>query len=502
MTVSIFLFEFEIKKGPIIVNSITNMDFSEDQINVLRQNSFPESAISNLKTNHMFFTFTLHDPMLFCFSLYVKSYDPSLPRFHQQNTFILVTDLPYYTPFFHFLMSSIPLIENSPKNAINKSSPSKEETLHLIDILNLFGDFSKKWINQLKQTTTKFDLPSFVSSIPISKPKNQTDFFEEIPVYFINNMFLDIDLCSALGVHYLVKQGQSKDILRLWELSLLSEKLNVFGANANYSSNAALAIYSLSYPIKNECSLFPFISLTDSRVSKIIQNNYDKIIVGISNPVLIDNLNFENVFDIGFSDITEQGMTSKIWSYIIPQSASHQYIDGIRFSNYGKWDFFADNKVITSKMIRLRLYKNTIKLIQVIKKVFYESCNMNPYDSLNGIIDKRILASYLYESDVEIASNYDTFAQRLIERGVFQRVCHKICKTDNQFEIILRNFPISQFCANLNEAEKIDLYSKIDSLKKNFIGHENVLKLFDDHLLAIKLLISPDLQHCNLNIYK
>ena len=288
MSISVFLFEFDVKSGPKLLESVVDHEFPDDQLSIISQNSFPESVSSKNNEKALFFTFTVPGTSFFCFSLYITTIDISHPRGYKQNTFIIVTDLPYYTPFYHFLLSSLSLTENGSMN--------------LNDILILFGDFLKKWVKQLTSSEEKrIDLPMFVSSLPVAEPLKESDFFEEIPIYLINNAFLDVDICSALEVHDLMKNGKTIDILRLWEIALFHENLIVFGANASFASNAVLAISSLSYPIPVKDKIIPFISFTDSR---LMPENINSIpsnsIIGISNPLIIERLNYENIYFIGF----------------------------------------------------------------------------------------------------------------------------------------------------------------------------------------------------------
>ncbi|OHS97474.1 hypothetical protein TRFO_36338 [Tritrichomonas foetus] len=474
MSVSVFLFEFDIKSGPLLLGSITDHDFTDDHLRVLTQSAFPESTISNINEKMIFFTFTLQNPTLFCFSLYIRTSNPNLPRFHQQDTFIIVTDLPYYTPFYHFLMSSMSLIDS--------------ESMTFKDILEIFGDFAKKWVKQLP--AKRVDLPMFVSSLPVAAPAKATDFFEEIGIYLISDTFMDIDICSALGVHTLMKLGKTKDILKLWEISLLGEDLVVFGANANFASNAVLAITSLSFPIieRSKDAIFPYVSFTDSRNhdKSFLQSLKTKTasnmkIIGISNPMLIDLYGLTYVFNIGFAG-----------------QNSSSYEEGLLNSRSGKWNFLSNVENVTSKIIRKQLYENTVKVINVIKNAFFDLCELNPYEAINGNLDIDAIAAFLYEYDVDIVMDYDEFAQKLIYTKFSKRICTKLSK-DPKMEKLLAQFPIIQHCQKLDENNKIELYAQIDDYKKIVSDNEKLLSIVEKHQLAVKLSITPDLINAEID---
>lgn len=469
MSISVFLFEFDVKSGPKLINSITDHNFTEDQLSIISQNSFPESISSKSNEKTLFFTFTIPGTSLFCFSLYITTVDVTHPRGHKQNTFIIATDLPYYTPFYHFLLSSLSLTENT-------SNP-----MDLNDVLILFGDFLKKWIKQLTSSEEKrIDLPMFVSSLPVAEPLKESDLFEDIPIYLINNAFLDIDICSALEVHDLMINGKTIDILRLWEISLFHENLLVFGSNASFASNAALAISSLSYPITVKDKIIPFISFTDSRllpenISSIPSNS----IIGISNPLIIEKLNYDDIFNVGFSkDFT---------------GSSLEYENGLINQRQKRWSFLYSCENITSKMIRKHLYENTIKVIRAIQKAFFNLCQSNPYEAACGNFEIDSIANIMFMNEVEISNDdYEQFAQKLVKTKFIINICNHLCK-DKKMENYIQQFPISQVCNTLNETDKIELYEKINQFRKKCNNSETMLQTLEKHLMVIKISISPNL---------
>lgn len=473
MSISVFLYEFDIKNGPKLVKSIVDHEFSKEQLLLMSQNSFPESISSKKNENTLFFTFTIPNTSFFCFSLYITTINISHPRGHTQNTFIIVTDLPYYTPFYHFLLSSLSLTENS--------SP-----MTLYDILIISGDFLKKWVKQLISSEEKrIDLPMFVSSLPVAEPLKESDLFEDIPIYLINNAFLDIDVCSALEVCDLIKAGRTIDILRLWEISLFHENLIVFGANASFSSNAVLAISSFSYPIPNKNKIIPFISFTDSRLMpQNIKTLSSNSIIGISNPLIIEKLNesgniFPNIFNIGFSKDLHH--------------SSIEYENGLVNQRPKKWDYISRQENVTSKMIRKYLYENTIKVIKSIQKAFFNLCKTNPYEASCGNFDIDSLANILFLNEIDISNdNYEIFAQKLMKTKFIINICSHLCK-DKAMENYLIQFPISQVCNTLNETDKIELYGKINQFKKKCGNSESIHQIIEKHLMAIKISISPNL---------
>lgn len=467
MSISVFLFEFDIKSGPKLLGSVVDHEFPEEQLSIISQNSFPESVSSKSNEKALFFTFTVPNTSFFCFSLFITIADNSHARGYKQNTFIIVTDLPYYTPFYHFLLSSLSLIEN--------------DSMNFNDILLLFGDFLKKWAKQLSSSEEKrIDLPMFVSSLPVAEPLKESDLFEDIQIYLINNAFLDIDICSALEVHDLMKNGKTIDILRLWEISLLRENLIVFGANASFASNAVLAISSLSYPIPIKNKFIPFISFTDSRLmSTNISSIASNCIIGISNPLIIERLNYDNIFNIGFS----KGNIN----------SSFDYKNGLVNQRLKKWSFLTNQENITSKIIRKHLYENTIKVIKAIQKAFFNLCQTNPYEAACGNFDVDSIANIMFTNEVEISNDdYEQFAQKLVKTKLLFNICDHLCK-DKKMENYLIQFPISQICNTLNEMDKIELYDKIDRFRKKCNNSDSILKIIEKHLMAIKVSISPNL---------
>lgn len=463
MSNSTFLYEFDIQAGPILLDSIKRYEFTPEQLCTLGQNAFPESAITT-KEQSLFYTFTIPNSPFFCFSIYVINVNPKFPRGHKLFTYIVVTDLPYYTPMHHLLMSSLALYE---EKSFEDLEATRKEILMLID------NFLQKWINQLSSSTDKrIDLPTFISSIPVAEVTKVTDFFEEKSVYFLNKNFLDIDLCSTLDIHNSMKNGKTMDILKLWEISLLNENLIVYGSNASYASSAVLAISSLSYPITNKERIIPFISFTDTRLkAENIDSFQTNSIVGISHPLIIDRLKYDNVYKIGFGDPNDNGLLN------FPPR---------------KWDFLIAQDNITSKGIRKYLYENTMKVLKTIQKVFFYMCQTNPYEAASANLNPDLLLENLYEIGVDIVDSYEIFTHKLIRTRFIRNVCDKLCK-DKSMENYLKMFPVSQICNCYQETQKIDLYEKINQFKKKCHQTDSIIKLIEQHLLAVKLSISPNL---------
>ena len=442
---ALFFFEFDVTVGPQLVKSITQREYSEEEMSSLRFSAFPETLGPPPKS--LFFTYKVSKE--FCYCLYITRADPEKPRGHVQNSLVIATEAPYFTPFMHFLLSAA---------SIDAGDASV--------VFDLVSEFLKKWIDKLPSVPREsMDIPMLVGSLPVTCPASERDVLNDGATYILNECFADIDLCQTLEVQKLLKQGTTGDILSLWEAAVSDESVLVMGRNAGMVSGAVLTIASLAYPQKPIETMFPYISATDPRFARLMMG---RALVGVVNPIGAEYAsNFKHVFNVGFEEI------------------------GLAQSR-GTWRFLTGFNHITSKIIRRQLYTNTMKVIACIKQCFTSHCPIDPYGSCAGCLDAAELADAFTEAGVETMRSAYDFASAVLKGSLCIQTCRQ-CTADPAMISVIRRFSVCRLCSQLNDDDKVQLYSNIQDFKKYCVQTREMLELVDNHGQAVKLALCPDL---------
>lgn len=446
-TMNLFLYEFDVSVGPKLIKSVLCKEYSKEIQKSITCAAFPESAIQ-MQSNSALYTFKIGTE--FFYTLFMRREDPKQPRGHRQNSFIIATERPYYTPFMHFLASSVSM-----------------DALDAVELFDLIHEFLKKWVDKIPtEPLDCIDLPMFVGSLPVSYPRAERDVFNEGSYYVVNDCFVDIDLCQALEIHELKKYGRTGDILALWEAAVLGESVFVIGSSASSASNAALSIGSLAYPIQHD-RVVPYISPTDERFETLLLRPG---IVGVANPVTARYRDrFEYTLTVGFGN-------DKV---------------GLNRAKC-KWEFLSGLQHVTSKTVRRELYTNMLRVKAAIARCFRITASRDPYAACAGSLSAEDLEECLVEENVSLCRPPFDFARKLLRSKLLVSECHNWTKDEALVDVV-RKLSICRMCAKMDENEKVQLYANIETFRKYCSQTQDMLALLDNHLSCVKLSLCPEL---------
>ncbi|OHT06274.1 hypothetical protein TRFO_25681 [Tritrichomonas foetus] len=445
----------------MIIQSIGNVSFTENDLVSLKSCAFPDTVVQSL-TESTIFVFKIGK--YYCYSIFTTTPDASASRGHRQFSYVIATSLPYVYPFTRILHSSMSLFDMPPN-----------------DVLVLISDFVQKSISLFPRCVgDDKEIPTFDGGLAVGLPSSTAELLDfvgsmgwtpQCKKYLINSNFLGSDLIFAFSVNQLISSGRSGDLLRIWESAMIDESIMVYGSNPTITSTAVLAIASLLYPEPIPLNLYPFVSVTDPRFQILTKSCPKGTIAGFSNPIALQRTSqFDLVLTTGFTD-QENGLN-------IPKLAN--------------WPMAMNSKPHNNSNLRHIFYLNTVKVTEAIITCLQKLRETNPYAEFVAQIDSNVLASQIVQQGVQLNMSPRCFANKLIRSTFFTHIWRKRCT----FEALLtelKHFSVDSLCTGKIEHELIDIYSTVKNVRRKCAGHKNLEEIIDADLTTITLYLSPDI---------
>ena len=368
---STYLLDFDTVSGPVISREDGQLKLNPSEMECLRGNSFPESAIPLGQETQTFFSFSINT--YFAYALYVSRKDEKEPRGFSIFTIVILTQSTYFK-IYQSLLESASKLRNSSK----------------IEMYQLITQFSKK-IQTLINENSCCDLPLLDGILPFVPQPSTTslELLQNSKTYKANENFIGSDLNSSLFTDELAKSGRLCDLTRLWECVMTDQPILVLGATPKIATLAVFTIASLKFPEKLTIPIMPYISMTDPRFMEICED--PKGIIGVSNPMALAlATKFTNVFRVGFEANNGFGPS-------LGKSQTHS----------------------SSTEIRSAFFTNTERLRVASTTAIDELICSNFINVLIGKVEEKVVEKQIRMKGVIIVSDPPKFVEHLIESSFF-----------------------------------------------------------------------------------
>lgn len=446
---TVTLLEFDPTYGPVVTETIGDLNMTDEEQMSLLRCAFPDSAVQ-IADQDIVFVFKVGPK--FCYSLFVCRQDPNAVRGHKQYTFVIISTKPYIYLFTRLLHSSRN-IQGSPH-----------------EILTFTMDFLQKWEQSLPlHEEDVIEFPMFDGSLPVSVTGSRQKLLKMnggigwnplCSLYYLNDTFVDFAIEKSLLVGNGIKK---EDVFELWEAVLLGENILVYGADPTITSSAVLCLASLSFPYSYKGSIHPFVSVSDSRFMKLVKDTTLKsAILGISNPIALQYQKvFKHIFIVGFQS-DSNGLLKR---HSVKRNTTH---------------------------LRRTLYTDNLMLAKIIHKGLDKLRISNPYAEFSGQISIEDFKQDLIDCNIPFINSLDVVAKHLVHSPFFVAIWKQRCTRD-VLSSILPSFSIENWCDQKTEHELIDQLSLIVEIRKIYGDSVELCAFIDRDYEITKSFLSSDL---------